>query len=385
MKYLFVINSLLAGGAERSLLDLVPRLLEQRITPVIACLRHARVGFEEEARSSGFDVRYLAGNNRLGHILAVRKLIKEERPNLVYTSLFDADLTGRLAALGSDVPVISNLANTSYDAVRLQDPSISLWRLRVVKWIDGFTARHLTDHFHAVSQAAKDSAIANLRVPAERITVAKRGRDEARLGARTAERRGDARASLGLASDAEVIVAVGRQEYQKGHTSLVEAFATVQAVRPRTRLLIAGREGHVSTRLRMLIEELSLGSTVSLLGHRDDIGDILSAADLFIFPSIYEGLGGALIEALAMGLPAVVTDIPSLREVVKVGENADMVKPGDHQALSVAILGLLDDDSRRLRYGQRSRALFEAEFRAENAIEPLLALLKDVAGQASSR
>lgn len=378
-KYLFVINSFLAGGAERSLLELLPVLVAHGRTPIVACLRYRDVGFEEEVRAAGFDVRLLPGGNRLAKILSLRRMILQERPDLVYTSLFDADVAGRLAAIGTDVPVMTNLANTAYDPARFDDPNVAAMRLKAARWIDGFTARHLTDHFHAISQAVKDSTVETLGVPAERISVVKRGRDAARLGERTPERRSAVRARLGIAPDAAVLVAVGRQEYQKGHRYLIEAFAGIHEARPGARLLIAGREGHASPALRDLVSELGLESAVSLLGHRDDVADVLAASDVFVFPSLYEGLGGALIEALALALPIVTSDLPSLREVVREGENADLVAPGDVATIRAAVLDLLADRERLERYGRRSRELFDEEFRAEIASGRVLALLEEVA------
>ncbi len=144
-----------------------------------------------------------------------------------------------------------------------------------------------------------------LGVDPDRITVVKRGRDSDRLGRRTPERTPAARAMLGIPETAEVVVTVGRQEYQKGHRYLIEAFAGVVASRPDARLLIAGREGHSTAALQSLINELDLNSVVTLLGHRSDVPEVLAASELFVFPSLYEGLGGALIEALALGLPVV--------------------------------------------------------------------------------
>jgi glycosyltransferase involved in cell wall biosynthesis len=378
-KYLFVINSFLAGGAERSLLELLPLIRDQGITSIVACLERQDVGFESEVRDAGFDVRLLPGRGFLGKTLALRRLIKAEQPGLVYSSLFDADLAARLAAIGIRVPVMTNLANTAYDAARLLDPNVSPMRLRIVQMIDGFTARHLTDHFHAISQAVKESTVVNLGVDPERITVVKRGRDAARLGEPTPQRRQAMRARLGLTERDEVVVTVGRQEFQKGHRHLLDAFAKVIEARPHALLLIAGREGHASRDLEARIVQLGLEERVTLLGHRDDVADVLAASDLFVFPSLYEGLGGALIEAIALGLPIIASDIPALREVVRQGENADLVGPGDAKGLALAILRLLNDQGLRQRYGERSRQLFESEFRAEIAVQRLSKLLEKVA------
>ena len=378
-KYLFVINSFLAGGAERSLVEMLPRLVDEGVTPIIASLYHREVGFEQEVRDAGFDVRLLRRKSRVGKALALRSLIRDESPDLVYTALFDADLVGWLATIGMDVPLMANLANTAYDPARLADPNIDTRRLSIVKAIDGFTSRHGTDHFHAVSQAVKDSTVETLGVDPDKITVVKRGRDAGRLGMRTEERKHAARELLGIPNEAQVVVTVGRQEYQKGHRFLIGAFSEVVATHPDARLLIAGREGHLTSELEQLVAELNLGASVALLGHRSDVPDVLAASDLFVFPSLYEGLGGALIEALALELPIVASDIPALREVVREGENAILVPPADSGALARAMEALLDDPERSRSFAKRSREIFDTEFQAEDAASAMMAMLAAVA------
>ncbi len=379
MIYLFVINSFGAGGAERSLADLLPTLRDSGVTPVIACLEAREVGFEREVRDAGFDVRIISGRTLAAKIPELRRLIRELQPALVYTALFDADIVGRMAAIGLDVPVVTNLTNTAYDPARRRDPNVNAVKLQAVRFIDGITARRLTDHFHAVSEAVKDSTVQQLRVDPAKVTVVYRGRDPERLGTASPERKAAARSELGLDADDLVIVTVGRQEYQKGHRHLVDAAAQLAGRFPRLRLLIAGREGHATLELQRQISRLGVSDTVTLLGHQSDVSHVLAAADVFAFPSVYEGLGGALIEALALSLPIVASDIPALREVVEEGANALLAQPADPGSLAESLEVLLSDADLRARFGQRSRDLFEARFQADDASRQLLEFLAGVA------
>lgn len=331
---------------------------------VIVTLQRARVGFEEEVMDKGYEMYLLPGPTRLHQVIQLRDIIRSRSPSLVYTSLFDADLVGRFAAMGTGVPVISNLANTTYDPVRLADPLVRKWKLHLVRLLDAWTARHLTHHFHAVSHAVKSSAIRHLGVREDRITVIERGRDAGSLGERSLERRIRARQRLGLPQQSDVLVTVGRQEYQKGHVVLLRAMHIVAARRPNTYLLLAGREGSASDSLRSDISRLDLSEHVRLLGHRNDIPEVLAASDIFVFPSLYEGLGGAVIEAMALGLPIIASDLPALREVADEGSNVDFVPPSDEIALAEAVTALLSDSARRKRYGERSRAIFMEGFQA---------------------
>ncbi len=334
----FLINSLDPGGAERSLVELVPALCEQGFDVLIACLKDAKGTLAAEARTNGAEVVVLESNGWLGWAMEARRLIRNRRPRVVHTSLFEADMVGRLATMGMRVSLLTSLVNTSYDPARFRDPNVTAWKLRVLQAVDGFTARHAVDRFHAVSQAVADAAVRDLRLAPEKITVIHRSRDRKRLGEPSRERRSEVRARLGLPDDAFVILNVGRQEYQKGQRYLLEAVAEVRRDHPEVITLIAGKEGNATGDLQALHHRLGLGDSVRFLGHRDDVGDLLTAADMFVFPSLYEGLGGAVLEAAMMGLPIVASDLPAVREALGEFEAAKMVPPRDPAALSRAIM-----------------------------------------------
>ncbi|MFS8496448.1 MAG: glycosyltransferase [Actinomycetes bacterium] len=383
--YLFVIDSFGAGGAERSLVELVPAVAARGRRPVVVCLHSRDVGFEDDVRASGVDLRFLSASGLVGKVRELRRLIEEERPALVYSSLFEASLVTRLAAARKGVPVMVNLANTSYDPVRRLDPNIKWWRFRLVQEVDGYLSRHLTDHFHAVSQAVKDSAVASLRIPPDQITVVYRGRDPERIGEPTPERRQRVRRALGLDDETPVLVTVGRQEFQKGHRYLIEAMPKILERHPRTRLLIVGRRGAATPELERAVADFGVADSVSFLGHRADVTDLMAASDLFVFPSLFEGLGGALIEALALGLPIVASDIPPVREVVGDDPVADLVPPRDAAALAETVAALLDEPDRRRRYAEAGRDRFRRMFLAEHATARLVDLLDEVAGLGPER
>ncbi|CAN5866841.1 N/A [soil metagenome] len=377
--YLFVINSFLAGGAERSLLNFLPHLEQAGIVPVVCALRRAEVGFEEEVRASGHRVELIGTANRILQVLRLRRLIRELNPALIYTALFDADLAGRLAAIGTGVPVVSSLVNTAYGSARSRDRNVKPWRLSAVRFIDSLTGRLFTTHFHAVSHAAKASAVEHLGIGGQKISVVERGRDGAALGMPTAERRAAVRRQESIATEAKVFISVGRQEYQKGHRFLLMAMATVGEADPSALLLIVGRAGHATGELNGLVAELGLEGVVRFLGHRDDVGDLLAASDVFVFPSLFEGLGGAAIEAMALGLPVIASDIPALREATG-GDSAAVLVPPEHpELLADAMLTLSRDRPKREQLGAGGRQAFLERFQSEDAHRRLLELLERIA------
>jgi glycosyltransferase involved in cell wall biosynthesis len=269
--------------------------------------------------------------------------------------------------------------NQSYTRERRSDPHVRPAAMRAVQAVDGWSARHLTAHFHAITGAVKRWAAGGLGVPTERITVIERGRDPRRLGLPSPERRAHARSMLGLAPDAELVLAVGRQEFQKGHRFLLEAIKVVAASRPGVVLLLAGRYGAESEHLRGLCVRPPLDRVVRFLGHRDDIPEILAASDVFAFPSLWEGLGGSLIEAMGLGLPIVASDLEPIREVVEAGRSALLVPVRAPAALASAIASLLDDRALARELGTRGQEIFKDRFTLERSTQRMIALCRQVA------
>ena len=362
LRVLHVISSLATGGAERSLVELVPALTRYEVEASITCLYHREPSFRVEAERAGIQVRVLEASSMPSRVRELRGLLKRARPDVLHTTLFEADIAGRLAAIGTGIPVITSLVNTSYDETRRRDPAINVRKLRVVQGIDGWTARHLTDGFHAITESVKSSCVASLRLDPSRVMVVERGRDPRRLGIASPERRLQVRQALGLTGNDEVVLNIGRQEYQKGHDDLLRATAHLAQNRPDLVLLLAGREGHASSDLRALVSTLGIADHVRFLGFREDVGDLLAASDVFAFPSLYEGLGGAVLEAMALSVPIVATRIGPLEEVLDEGQNALLVGVHDPIGLAEAIAVFLSDPERRRAFGERGRKSFEDRF-----------------------
>lgn len=379
MKLIYLINSLGAGGAERSLAELLPFYDGAGIRTRVVCLKRPRVRIDSDFELTGSDVEYLDGSDRAGWIRSFRQLIAREQPRLIHTTLFDSHIVGRLGAVGTGVPVLSSLVNTAYDPSRKGDRRINPLGFRIVRTIDGWTARNLTTHFHAITRAVRDAYISTLGLKESSITVIERGRNRERLGCPGPDRRRKVRTALGITEDQEVLINVGRQEYQKAQPILLEAVARLVDRRPNLVLLIAGREGNLTDDLRSMHSALGLGDRVRFLGHRTDVADLLAASDIFVFPSHFEGLGGALIEAMALGLPAVVSDIPALREVAEAGRSADLVPAADPQALAESIDRLLDDPRRMASYGQRGREIFAERFEIKRCAERMIDMYRGLA------
>jgi glycosyltransferase involved in cell wall biosynthesis len=380
IRVLHIINGFGPGGAERSLVELLPVYRAAGIESTVVHLKDRSVGYEAEARELDLDLHRLPGQGIMVWVPALRRYLRHHRPDVIHTSLFEADLTGRLAAIGSRVPVLTSLVNTSYDGARAGDPHLNQRGFRVVRVIDGITARHLTTHFHALTDTVKQSYVKSLRLKPGRITVIARGRDRKRLGEPSVERRTSVRRQLGVDFDRPVLLNVGRQEYQKGQVFLIDAMREVVRRRPDVLLLVAGRPGVQTPVLEERVASSGLADHVRFLGHRSDVTDLMAAADVFVFPSLFEGLGGSVIEAMGLGLPLVASDIPVLREVVG-SEAGCFAAPADPADLSARLNDLLGAPERARRMGEAGRRRFEACYELSATAKQMIALYERIAGR----
>lgn len=375
-RVLHVINGLGTGGAERSLTEVLPLLREHGIESAVACLSLKAEGVHADMEANGFPVHVLGGGRR-SQAVTLRRLIGGMQPDLVHTTIYEADVLGRIAAVGTGAKVLTSLVNTTYDGARVADAQISPVRLAAAKAVDRQTGRRLTDHFHAISHAVKDSAVTHLGLRPERVTVIERGRDLSRLGRPSVERGLRVRAALGIPRGAEVVLHVGRQEPQKGQATLIEATAKLATRRPGVVLLQAGRDGKASAHLRHLAADAPAG-TVRFLGHRTDVGDLLAAADVFAFPSVYEGLGGSILEAMAMRVPVVASRIPALSEVLGDGRAGVLVPVGDPSALAHAVEHVLDHPDEASRTAVEAEQIFFERFTLERSAARMAALYHQI-------
>jgi glycosyltransferase involved in cell wall biosynthesis len=317
--------------------------------------------------------------SRVEHVRHVRRCIDGFRPDLVHTTLFDADLAGRLAARMQGVPSLTSVVNTSYEPVVGQVEPVQRWKLHAVRTVDRALAGLATSGFHAISETTAAHVQAHLRVPARRIRVVPRGRDSGAMGQRTDDRREAVRRAMDW-GDRPVVLNVARQEPQKGQRHLLEAFAELRASLPDALLVVAGREGRSSSELRCLASRLELTSSVRWLGVRDDVPDLLAAADVFAFPSLYEGLGGAALEAMAIGTPIVASDVPALRELLG-EERGWLVPPARSEPLAARLVSVLAGGLEVERRSLLGREHFEQRYELRVAVEGMLRLYRDIEQQ----
>ncbi|MDR7418907.1 MAG: glycosyltransferase [Armatimonadota bacterium] len=382
---LHVIDSLRTGGAEQQL------ALNMRHTDTgqfrhVVCSLSREARFTSALRESGIPVVSLnlaPQHDYVRGIARLRQVVRERRPDILHVTLFRASLIGRAVGRLAGLPVLTSLVSPTYAPEwRIDDPHLHGPGVRIVYYVDRFTARAWGTWFLAISEAVKTSAVRQLGIPAERITVIPRGLSFDGQRPVPESDLTEARAFLGSGDRYPVILSVGRLVPQKGQRYAIAAMTRVVAAYPRARLVIVG-DGWMRNDLQASIDALGLGDHVVLAGERRDVDRLLQAADLFVFPSLSEGFGVALLEALAAGRAAVVSRIPALVEVTDHGRVAVLTEPRSPEAIAEGLLRLAADRDEAARLGAAAAAWARERYDIKVSMQTLEALYRTLAARAA--
>lgn len=366
---LHVIDSLdISGGAEKQLVANLRHFDRGLLAHEVAVIKQTA---ETRANEIGdlAPIHQLVQENsppsRRLVISGLRHLVRSRRPSLIHASLPDSALATRVVAGLEGTGAIESLVNISHEGVRtIDNPGVTRPKLIAHTLLDRLTMRTLTG-FHAVSQAVADSWVKTAGLDPNKIEIIPRG-VELHKGReiQPEESRRDAKeavyAEFGLDPESPLVLSVGRVEAQKGHRYLVEAMAEVVKDHPSVRLLLVGRKGNAAAAVERTIQELGLQDIVSLIGARRDLPRLLAAADIFAFPSLFEGNGGnAMIEAMAAGLPIITTGHPPMTDLIPNNDFGILVERCDSKSLASSIRLLVDDAPLRSRLAKAARTRAE--------------------------
>ena len=343
------------GGAERMVAALARAFAESGCPGIAVVPRHGEGWLRRELANAVEAVPFaLDGRPSLRTAAALAALLRARRVQLVHSHEFTMAVYGAAAARWLGVPHVITMHGGAYYA------SAPHRRFAL-----GAAAR-MSDGMVAVSESVARRLRADLRLGNAPVTVIRNGVRPTPPGHPTL------RAELGLSRTDRLIVTVGNLYPVKGHDTLIDALALLDARAPRTHVAIAGR-GDQHDQLRAQAERLGIGSRVHLLGYRGDVADLLASADVFALPSRSEGLPLALLEAMFAGLPIVATDVGEVSAVL--GAHAGLVvPPGDDALFAAALTVVLGDSRSAAMLGAAARARAAAEFDLARVVERYAAL-----------
>jgi glycosyltransferase involved in cell wall biosynthesis len=302
-------------------------------------------------------------------VFRLRGLMRERRIQVVHAQL-SGHFPSALAALGTGIPVVWTIHSMTFLGIR---------RRSVRKWMNQqlyrFWGRRVAV-IVAVSAEVRASVCNLLNLHSDRVLLVHNGTGSVDEPPAVGEVP-SLRSELSLPETARLVVAVGGLRVQKGHTVLLDAVPEIVRCEPEVYFLLVG-SGELESVLRQQVCTARLEYRVLFLGQRRDVNRILRECDVFVLPSLSEGLSLALLEAMRARKPIVATDVSGTREVILDGETGLLVPPGDAQGLAEAVLEVLRNPAEAQTMAHRARKRVETEFSAEAMTKRYLAVFQQV-------
>ncbi len=383
----FVHQHLQVGGAEVLRWTMLKRLREHRQYRIVVCCLGHRGTIGDELETLGIRVIYLNAHQKFYNLFTTWKLLqvlRQERPHIVQSSQFDANVHARLAAWWLRVPVVI-----------IEEHGLYRWKRWYHRWIDRALLRG-TDAAIAVSKSVEEWLVRQ-GIAAGKIVVLPNCVDVERFSAERSKP--EARRQLGYGADEMIIGTVGTLRWEKGHRYLLEAMRIVADRHPSARLVVVG-DGPLRRELEQRVAELRLDGRVDFLGQRRDHEELLVSFDLFVLASVNESFGIALAEAMCAGLPCVATSVGGIPEAMgrvtrgegqvkedarvsslesrvssyEVAEGGLLVPSADPPALAEAIERLIVDRELAERLGRSAQRRVRERFGVERYLNNLTML-----------
>lgn len=361
IKVLHILHSFGIGGMEKGIAMLINHASAEFIHEIL-CLTQS--GDSRHLLPPGIPIHEMhkAPGNSLRFIRDLARTIRHINPDVVHTRNWggmDGIIAARLAGFSA---IVHGEHGWGMEDLQGQNPK----RKRIRRWLSLGVKE-----FTAVSRQIKTWLEDEVRVLRPVIQIYN-GVDSTPFA--NAPVRGNLRRELGLPDAALLVGTVGRLDPIKNQAGLIAAFAEVRRQIPHSHLIIVG-DGPERSAL-----EKSRSDGVHLTGMRSDVAEILTSLDLFVLPSLNEGISNTLLEAMAAGLPVVATAVGGSPELARHEENALLVAARDYPALTEAMTRYLFDSRLRGAHGNLSRKLIQEKFSISSMVEGYEAVWRRVAG-----
>ncbi|MBI4347714.1 MAG: glycosyltransferase [Elusimicrobia bacterium] len=355
-KVLYVSTSTTQGGAEKTLYTLATLLDPKQFQVAAVVSLKAKGVFAEKLEAAGHRVYTLGVQDRprFRHLKDLAEIIAANKPDIVHAIMYQAiQLCRALKGLGyAQFPLVS--------APRVHYRTRSGFSLFIDKTLKPYDTMLVTE-----SEASRKYLLEELRYDSAKVSTIYNGVDIASWPVSKADRT-RLRAQLRLNPEDVLVGAVGRLDVQKGHRYLIEAVAKLKAAQP-VKLAIAG-DGPLRRELESLARQLRVEEDVAFLGEVKDVPAWLSAFDVFALPSLWEGLPNAMLEAMAMGLPVVATNVDGVPEILQHDVDGLLCAPKDSQSLFVQLQDLVMDPELRSKLGASAKRAIKERFKLMDMI-----------------
>ena len=362
------------GGLENGVVNLLNHIPADRYRHAVVCLD----GYTDfRHRLQRDDVQFFALHKQsgkdLGLYVRLFRLLRQLRPDLLHTRNLST-LEGQFVAATAGVRARVH-GEHGRDMFDLHGKNSKYNLLRKL-------ARPLVHHYIAVSKDLAGWLEQTVGAAPQRITQIYNGVDSLRFHPRREER--TPIGPDGFMSGNELLIgSVGRMAQVKDFPTLVHAFLRLLSDQPdsrkRLRLVIVG-EGGSRAECLDLLRAAGAGHLAWLPGERDDVPEIMRALDVFVLPSLGEGISNTILEAMASGLPVVATAVGGNIELVDAGFTGTLVPPADPEAMAQVLLAYFEDNSLVRNHGAAGRAKIEAQFSMEAMVRGYMGVYQAVLG-----
>ncbi len=347
-----LITSLEPSGAERVVYELATRTDRSRFAVSAACIRAVRGEVGQWLERAGIRVHYLDVKSKFSpaKFFSLVNLLKRERVKILHTHLFHGDQAGRIAARLTGVPAV---VSTEHIVERRRLP----WRtvINAMTW-------RMADKIICVSNSVRNHLRTTHRIPPGRLAVIPNGIDIEKL--RVPISKTDARRKFRLPEQARVVASAGRLDYQKGYDLLIHTVLILIKRFPELVFCIAG-DGPDNENLAEQARGMGLQNIIRFLGQVNNVPELLQAADFYVQPSRWEGHPLALIEAMAVGLPVVATDVPGNRDAIISEETGILVEVESPESLAAGLGYIISEEEKAAKLGAAAAAFANREYDAK--------------------
>lgn len=337
------------------LMNIIAKTSAEKFSHTVCVLEHSR-GFAPIARQNGSEVIELNLSGRRPWFTAPKRIIpiiRERQPDLILSYLYDASIVSRLASFSHrNIPLVTTLHSPAYHSETIKAGNWSPKKVKILQKIDEFSAKFTKTHFVACSNFVAESYKESLTIDSSKMRVIHNFVSSKFLNGDSGESQ-QIRESIKIPEDGFVYLTVGRLDPPKGQMYLMKAFKKVLADVPNAYLVIVG-VGPSEKDYKKASADLKIDHRIRFLGSRNDISELLEIADVFVFPTLYEGFGIALIEAMAKKLPCISTNLDVIKEIVDNNISGILVEPKSVSGLVENMIKLFKQPQLRKELGERA-------------------------------
>jgi glycosyltransferase involved in cell wall biosynthesis len=363
----YFIDHLKVGGAQRHLIEVLRRLDRQRFSPQVWTLR-GEGELVQEAEQLNIPVRSFELGTRLQDprtillLYRTAQTLHREQVQIVHTYLSFANIVGTLAAAFARVPVLI-VSKRSLDSYHRKSEAWSHWAIN-----------RFADKVVANADAVKDFVIKTEGCPADKIVVIPNGINDEFIVNGSREKM---REALGFGLQERVVGTLGRLAWKKGQEYFLEAAAAILQTEPQVTFALVG-DGPLRSQLEEKTRELGIAPRVKFLGQRLDSQAMISLFDIFVLPSVIEGMPNALLEAMALEKPVVVTEAGGNAEVVQHEKTGLVVPTRNAEAMAQAVLRLLREKALAQSFASAARQSVNQRFSFRHTLQAMETLYEEM-------